>query len=174
VKGKLLEEIAKKAVENDKHGGCSQSVLLALQESLNIGNTESFKSATVLSGGVAKNGETCGALIGGLLALGLVIGREKIEDTEVYKRAIDVANEIIEKFKVELRKGFNFKKELTNTLCRDIQERIYGRSFDLRTPEGYQAFLHAGGHTENGCLKVCGVAAKTAAEKILEIKEKNG
>jgi len=166
---KILEEIRRKAEENDRHSGCSQSVLLALQETLKIGNIESFKSATVLSGGIARHGETCGAIIGGLMALGLVMGREKMEDTETYKSSMNTAHEIVEKFKVHLEEEFNFSEGLTSTLCRDIQERIYGRSFNLRDPKDNQAFLEAGGHTEKGCLKVCGIAAKTTAEKILKL-----
>jgi len=83
-----IEEIGKKALEYDKYSGCSQSVLLALQEAFDTGNMESFKAATVLSGGVARKGETCGALIGGLLALGLVIGREDMTDTQTYRDAM--------------------------------------------------------------------------------------
>ena len=36
--------------------------------------------------------------------------------------------------------------------------------------DDYQAFLDAGGHGDNGCLKVCGIAAEVAAEKILKIE----
>ena len=38
-------------------------MLLAIQEAFEIGDIESFKAATVLSGGVARKGETCGALL---------------------------------------------------------------------------------------------------------------
>jgi C_GCAxxG_C_C family probable redox protein len=79
---RLIQEARRKAHNYDRYSGCSQSVLGSLQETLNIGDRESFKAATVLSGGVARCGETCGALIGALMALGLVVGRERIEDTE--------------------------------------------------------------------------------------------
>ena len=71
---KLVEEIRRKAHGYDQYSGCSQSVILALQEGLEVGDLESFKSATVLSGGVARRGETCGALLGALMGLGLVKG----------------------------------------------------------------------------------------------------
>lgn len=167
----FLEKIGKKALEYDKLSGCSQSVLLALQEAFNIGNLESFKSASVLSGGVARNGETCGALIGGLMAIGLVIGREKMENLDAYVRAINIANEIREKFKNEIKRQFNLKGKLRSTLCREIQRKIYGKSFNLKNPNELNAFLQAGGHSDDGCPKICYIAARVVAEKLLELKD---
>jgi len=50
----IIKEIRRKAHMYDQYSGCSQSVLLALQEGLDTGNEESFRSGTVLAGGVAK------------------------------------------------------------------------------------------------------------------------
>ncbi|MFB0557948.1 MAG: C-GCAxxG-C-C family (seleno)protein [Candidatus Bathyarchaeia archaeon] len=165
----LVKEIRRKAHNYDQHSGCSQSVLLALQEGLEMGDLESFKAATVLSGGVARRGETCGALLGGLMALGLVRGRERIQDTERYVEAMGLADVISEEFQNRLEKEFNFSDPLESTLCKEIQTKIYGRSFNLRDPVEKEAFLDAGGHSDEGCYKVCGIAAEVAARKILEL-----
>ncbi len=165
-----VERVKKKAHEYDRdYSGCSQSVLGALQEEFGVGNKESFKAATVLSGGIARQGDTCGAIVGALLALGLVSGRERIEDTETYKAAMDSSVKVCAKFREELKKQFGFKGELKSTLCRRIQEMVYGRSFDLASEEGYQAFLDAGGHSDTGCPKVCGIAAQVGAEEISKL-----
>jgi C_GCAxxG_C_C family probable redox protein len=164
-----VKEIGRKALEYDKYSGCSQSVLLALQEAFNIGDLESFKAATVLSGGVARKGETCGAIIGGLLALGLVVGREDITDTQAYRDAMKPSDEIITEFQRRLQYTFGFDVPLENTICRNIQQRIYGESFDLIDPVSYKSFLDAGGHGEEGCPLVCAVAAEVTAEKIIEL-----
>ena len=166
---KLVKEIRRKAHGYDQHSGCSQSVLLALQEGLDIGCKESFKAATVLSGGVARRGETCGALLGALMGLGLVSGREKIEDTPQYVYAMGIGNEISDEFQRRLEAEFGFSEPLESTICREIQTRIYGRSFDLRDPPQRDAFLDAGGHSDEGCYKVCGIAAEVAAERLLEL-----
>ena len=164
----IIQRAKAKALTNDKFSGCSQSVLQALQEELGIGNMESFKSATVLSGGL-RRGETCGAIIGALMGLGLVIGRERMEDTDKYQEAMEVSRDVSDRFKEELQKQFGFHQELKTTLCKDIQEMVLGRSFDFWQER--EAFLAAGGHDDNGCPKVCAIAAQVAAEKILEIRE---
>lgn len=165
-----IERVKRKALEYDFLSGCSQSVLGAIQEEFTIGNIDSFKAATVLSGGVVRTGETCGAIIGALLALGLVIGRERMEDFNAYQGAMKVGLEVRNKFMKELKAQFGFKKELESTLCRHIQEKIYGRSYNLADDKDRQAFLDAGGHSETGCPKVCGIAAQVVAEKIMELE----
>jgi C_GCAxxG_C_C family probable redox protein len=160
----------KKALEYDRdYVGCSQSVLGALQEEFGIGNEESFKASTVLSGGIARQGETCGAIIGALSALGLIIGRSNMEDTQAYRAMMGPATELRTKFMGEIRKQFKLSEDLENTLCRHIQEKIFGRSFNLADKDDYQAFLAAGGHSESGCPKVCGIAAEVATETILKL-----
>lgn len=165
----LAKQIRRKAHSYDQYSGCSQSVLLALQEGLGVGDLESFKTATVLSGGVARRGETCGALLGGLIALGLARGRERIQDTERYVEAMGFANEIVEEFQTGLQREFGFSEPLESTLCREIQAKIYGRPFNLSDPVENKAFLDAGGHSDEGCYKVCGIAAEVAAKRILEL-----
>ena len=164
-----IQRVKRKALENDFYSGCSQAVLGALQEEFDIGNNESFKAATVLSGGVARQGETCGAIIGALSALGLVIGRERMEDEETYKAMMAPSMEVRTRFMEELKKQFGMDGELESTLCRHIQQKIYGRSFYLANEKERQEFLDAGGHSETGCPKTCGIAAQVAAEKILEL-----
>ncbi len=132
----LVAEIRRKAHAYDSHSGCSQAVLLALQEGLGIGDAESFRSATVLSGGIARRGETCGALLGALMA-----GREQMEDRPSYVRATGIGDQI----------------------CDEFQEK-------LREREDYEAFLEAGGHSDEGCYKVCGIAAEVAAARLLELR----
>jgi len=164
---KIIQGAKAKALANDRIGGCSQSVLQALQEAFGIGNLESFKSATVLSGGL-RRGETCGAIIGALMGLGLVVGRERMEDRDRYQEAMVLSREVSQRFIEELHKQFGFDQELKTTLCKDIQQRVIGRSFDMWQEQ--EAFLAAGGHNDNRCPKVCAIAAQVAAEKILEIR----
>lgn len=147
--------------------GCSQAVLGALQEGLAIGDVESFKAATVLSGGVSRRRETCGALIVALMALGLVEGRKRMQDTSVYAAACIEGDALASEFQHRVEKEFMFKEQLKSTLCRDIQIGVYGRSFDLRDTSQRESFYACGGHEDSGCLKVCGIAAEVAVERLL-------
>jgi C_GCAxxG_C_C family probable redox protein len=170
-KERIIQDIRKKAHDYDKFSGCSQSVLLSIQEELDLGDLEAFKAATVFGGGIARSGETCGALIGALMALGLVIGREKMEKTEQYRKAIEPAREIQRRFKEELKRQLQFKMDLKTTLYKEIQENIYGKSFDMNDEKDYQAFLDAGGHGDLGCPRVCAIAAKWQEKLFSKLKD---
>jgi len=165
----LVNEIGRRALFYDKYSGCSQSVLLALQEGFMIGDQESFKAATVLSGGVARRGETCGALLGALMAVGLVEGRTRMPDTHVYSAACAEADLVAIEFQRRVEKEFNLKEPLKSTICWDIQRGIYGRSYDLRDTAQREAFYACGGHSDEGCPKVCKIAAEVAAEKLITL-----
>ena len=152
------------------YSGCSQAVLGTIQDEFGIGNKESFKAASALSGGIARRGESCGAIIGALMALGLLIGREKKDDIETYQAMIAPSIAMCDSFREKVKKQFGFKEELKSTLCREIQERIFGRSFNLNDEADRQAFENAGGHNKTrGCPVVCGIAAQLAADKVLKL-----
>lgn len=73
------ENAVKMARENQMNYGmsCSESVFNALIRSGIIDLPEDYtRIATGLSGGVAASGNTCGAIYGGLMALGWVYGRK--------------------------------------------------------------------------------------------------
>ncbi|MFH7836232.1 MAG: C-GCAxxG-C-C family protein [Candidatus Aenigmatarchaeota archaeon] len=102
----ILEKIEKTAYEYDKvYHGCSQCTLKAIQEHLNLGNGEAFKAASALAGGIARMGETCGALLGAIMAIGLAYGREKLEVTFSsinYQKAMKVAMKLYQNLKKSL------------------------------------------------------------------------
>jgi len=158
----LIEKIGNLAhyYEHIYHG-CAQCVLKALQDSLNIGDNLSFKAASALAGGIARMGETCGALLGGIMAISLVYGRDRLEETttsESYLKAIDLSVMLFERF----------KEEFGSIKCTDIQEKLFGRSFDLKKEEDREEFVKAGGYEPGGCPKVVKKAAMLAAEIILK------
>ena len=70
-KDELRREARKRAYEYEKNfHGCSQAVLLTLQELMDMGDDLSFRAASALCAGVGV-GKTCGALTGGVMALSL-------------------------------------------------------------------------------------------------------
>lgn len=143
--------------------GCSQAVLKALQDSLGIGDNLTFKAASGLAGGVARMGEICGALTGGVMAISLVYGREKLEETTTsknYLKAIELSIKLFERF----------KEEFGSVRCFDVQKKLFGRSFDLKKEEDRQEFIKVGGYSPEGCPQVVKKAAMLTAEIILKEK----
>jgi len=136
-------------------------VLASLQEKLHIGNEASFMAGSSLAGGVARYGETCGALTGALMALGMVAGRRSIEDVDAYQACMELAYEVREKF----------LERVGHTLCAEIQKTLLGRTYRLYDDEDRERFHEDGGHERTGCPGVCGKAARIAAEIILRERE---
>jgi C_GCAxxG_C_C family probable redox protein len=159
---KLLEEVYRLAFENEmQYTGCSQTVLGALKEKFSDISEDVFKAGSVLAGGVARQGESCGALIGALMAVSAVCGRERLEDMDAYQKAMDPAVSVYHKF----------KEEIGDTICAEIHKLRYGRVYNLSLPEERQIFREIGCSNVNGCPVVCGTAARIAAEAILDIKQ---
>jgi len=70
---KLLKRVEESAYNYEKaYHGCSQCVLQAIQDNLKVGDEATFRSASALAGGVALMGDSCGALVAGMMTLGLV------------------------------------------------------------------------------------------------------
>lgn len=164
----VIERAAARAHELMRYSGCAQAVLLALQEEFGIGDAVAFKAASALSAGVAYQGETCGALVGALMALGLAAGRERMEDTPTYRAAMRHGMDIWHRFREELQRQFGFGQAMASSLCSEIQRNIFGRAYNMADEAERQAFLAAGAHGDSGCPRVCAVAAQVTAEKLLE------
>lgn len=61
--------------------GCAEAVLMAVAEYKNIQSELIPKIATGLCGGVSKTNGMCGAVSGGVLAISMIYGRIKVEDS---------------------------------------------------------------------------------------------
>lgn len=166
-KEELLEKIEDAAFNNEREiHGCGRCTLGPLMEYLQLGDkstTDLFlKAALPLSGGVALTRNTCAALLGGLMAIGMVFfsGR-KLEDATI--------EDIQEAMRVGREYYRRFEKEVGNSRCFDIRQVGLGRMYDTADPEEYEKFVKAGGYEL--CSGVVGKAARLAAEYILEIRE---
>jgi len=141
--------------------GCSQCVIAAVHDTLGIRDDAVFKAATGLAGGGALTGRgACGGYAGGVMVLSQLLGRERarFDDPEGIRfRTFDLAKRLADRF----------EEEFGGTICRDVQVRVFGRSFDLRDPEDFLRFEEAGAHDDK-CPDVVGKAARMTVEIILE------
>jgi hypothetical protein len=94
------------------------------------------------------------------MAICQIVGRESIEDTQQYRRAMVPAADMYLKF----------KEEVGHTICAEIHKILYGRTFKLHDEADRDAFHAAGGHEPEGCPGVCSKAAKIAASIVLDLK----
>ena len=157
---KLLDRVAWAAYYNDRvYEGCTRSVLQALQSYLHLENGGAIKASTALAAGVARMGETCGALTGGIMAIGLVLGREELEDIQAYRNSMQASYEMYNRF----------REEVGSSLCFEIHKKLLGRSFDFKIDEEAEEWYKAGGLEK--CPMVCAIAARIAADIILHLKD---
>ena len=143
---------------------CAQGTLVALMEEFELeGGKELMKSATFFPGLMSRR-ETCGALLGGLMAMGLAYGRDKLFDAAW---STPEANEEMFRYRQKVYRYCEaFKAEFGSTMCGVIRPLIMGRDYDTMDPEERRQFLEDGGRTK--CRIPPETAARIAAEIFLE------
>jgi len=156
----ILDDVYQRAFQYEARlGSCPQCVLAALKETLDVGDDSIFKASQGLAGGTALSSEgTCGALAGGMIAIGSLVGRTYQEFTEGQKKRLV--------FKYTRQLYDRFVREYGSSLCCGVQKKIFGRSYILLDKQQYEAFEKAGAHVDK-CTSVAGNAAKWTAEIIL-------
>ena len=123
-----------------------------------------FKAGSALAGGVAVQGETCGALTGAIMAIGCVVGRERLDDIPQYQKAKEPAKEMYHRF----------RDQVGHSICAEIHKIKFGKVYRLSDPREAKAFHEEGGHRRSGCPEVCGIAARTAADIIVRERARAG
>jgi C_GCAxxG_C_C family probable redox protein len=161
---KVLDRLAKAAYDNNRaYEGCARCVLHALQTHLSIVKDEktfegAMAASTALSAGVGRQGETCGALLGALMAVGLVQGTTHLNDFDGYVDTMTTAAAVFEEF----------KKRHGTVKCSDIQETLFGRRIDFFKSEDAEFWYENGGLDK--CPGICAEAARIAGEAIIRIR----
>lgn len=158
---KLKEKAYNLAFEYEAElGSCPQCVLAAIKETLDIGDESTIKSADGLAGGTALSSKgTCGALVGGMLAISSISGRKykDFKDGKKNRRVFQFVKILYDRF----------IGEYGSPLCCDVQEKIFGRSFNLMDPNEYKEFEKAGAHVDK-CPTVSGKTASWTVDIILK------
>jgi hypothetical protein len=170
---KTKEEIIQKsnqlAVEYEaKYKGCGQCTFLAIVDALRWGGLEIipkdvedrlFSGLCLLTGGVGLSGDgTCGAVVSGVLAIGLALGlqRESIDENIFRQSCAIVRDTLLDKY----------YRNYNSLLCKDIQRKFFGKAWDLTRDEMSAEFLGI----SKGCVIMEG--AMWATEIILDEFEK--
>lgn len=139
---------AQKAVEHFQDFNCAQSVFLPFALAWGWDRDAALRVAGAFGGGMGRLQETCGALTGGFMALGLATGQTQAGDAQSKNKTYNRVQELAEQF----------RKAHGSICCRDLLK------VDLRTPEGQKAFSDGNMHTS-----LCSQFVATAAALTDEI-----
>lgn len=104
------------------HYNCAQSILLAFAADFNLPETKASQIAQAFGGGLARQGEICGTVIGALMVIGLKYGKTRPEDDEAREKTYSLARKFISLF----------KEKHGTLLCRELI------GVDLSQPGGYE------------------------------------
>ena len=142
--------------------GCAQSTVAAIFDTLGEGSDEVFRAASGLADGIGLTGSgTCGALVGGVLAISWFAGRERKDFSDMmaampsYLLAKELHDQFAEKYGC--------------IRCHDLQEKVAGRTYNLLDPKELEEAMRD--EAMRHCAKVVGTAASQAVAIILAARE---
>jgi C_GCAxxG_C_C family probable redox protein len=101
---------------------CSQSIVAAFGPEMGLERTLALRVAAALGGGLARSGQTCGAVSGALIVIGLKYGRTEADDEESKEKTYRLGEEFLEEF----------KSRAGSTVCRELL------GYDISDPEQRQ------------------------------------
>jgi hypothetical protein len=133
---------------------CPQASLAALMDVFHIRNDTLFKSVFGFHGGGGNRGiGPCGALAGGIAAIGYFFGRTRPEFDLMVENcsATPLVGMLVDQFGTEFG----------GIRCRDCQKHEFGREIDFSKEEDRQYFEENLGHEK--CAHVVGRGAALAA-----------
>jgi Putative redox-active protein (C_GCAxxG_C_C). len=156
-KEQILDLVQQRAEEyNYLTRNCAKGTAQALLEEFGLGNLEIVQALSPFPG-FGGTGWMCGAVTGGLIALGLYFGSRDVLNYEATGAAIQAAREFMSRFKAATG----------SVLCPELQKMIFGRYMDpAASPEHMAAFAAAKGFEK--CSLLPGIGARIAAGVIIE------
>jgi C_GCAxxG_C_C family probable redox protein len=149
-----LNRLTRKVNETlDRSKNCAQTSFAVLQQEFDLDGGPTLKALTPFPG-IALRGETCGAVIGCLMAIGLVYGREDLEDWKGYLASLPPSRRFCRRF----------EEEHGSTACADLLQTKLGHRYDLASRVDALRYAAAGG--KKTCAKIIASAVQIAAEII--------
>lgn len=143
-----FEELARENLQ--RYGNCAQASFQILRSQYDLEGGEIIRALSPFPG-VGLRGDTCGAVTGSLMALGLMFGRGEGEEHSKFLEVAAMAREFCT----------GFEDALGSTKCGDIHELHLGRRFDLADPEDMEEFGAAVGGL---CARVVATGVEIATD----------
>ena len=127
---------------------CAQSVLLSFADDYGYSKELALKISAGFGGGMGKTQETCGAVSGAIMVLGIREGEKASDNNELKLGAYGSTKELISKF----------TDEFQTTSCRELT------GCDFNTDSGNEKFK-----SEGVMEKICAPCVKRAVEIVESI-----
>jgi C_GCAxxG_C_C family probable redox protein len=129
---------------------CSQAVFSTFAVDMGMDRETALRIAGAFGGGIAGRAETCGAITGALMAIGLKYGKIKADDNAAREKTYALASDLIRRF----------EDEHGSIICRGLL------GFDIHDPVDYKAASEAGVFRAS-----CPIFVRGAARFLEEILE---
>lgn len=147
-----MEKITQAGAMFDQGFVCSQAILAAFAADLGMDRTTALKLASGFGGGMAATGQTCGAVTGAIMVIGLAKGNITVEDETSKNRTYAAVTKFIRRF----------EKIHGSVNCTELL------GHDLRDPDAYKRAK------ESGLFKtLCPQFVKSAARLLREVLPKD-
>lgn len=78
---------------------CSQAVFTTYCEELGLDRETALKISGAFGGGMGHIGETCGAVTGAIMLIGLKYGKSKVDDNSAKEKTYSLVKEFAKRFK---------------------------------------------------------------------------
>jgi C_GCAxxG_C_C family probable redox protein len=157
-------ELDAMVVRHAKHyRNCAQTSFRSMQDRFNIEcDTDDLVRALTAFPGMAGTGETCGAVSGCIMALGLALAPSDPDDKANIGKCRAAARKFCEAM----------TEEFGSTDCGDIIQRNTGKRYDLSNPEDAKQYVAVGGVEK--CLGVVQRAVHIAGGLLADAAERPG
>lgn len=128
---------------------CAQAVVVSFADELKFSKELALKMAAGFGGGMGKQQETCGAVTGAIMVLGLMKGEQVNNNDELKSGSYGAVKEFAREF----------KEKFKTTNCLELT------GCDLNTPEGAEK------HKSEGIMEnVCAECVRKAVEIVESLK----
>jgi C_GCAxxG_C_C family probable redox protein len=155
-KEEILQELDQKVDDlMPEYGNCAQTSFGVLNKQFKL-KAKKMIPALKPFPGIALRGETCGAVSGSMLAIGLYFESAKRKDSRQTTNTTQYASEFTTAF----------ENEFGSTMCKGVQQHQYDRSYDLRDEKEKIEFMQAA--ASGKCKEVVKRAVRFAGEIMID------
>jgi C_GCAxxG_C_C family probable redox protein len=132
---------------------CAQATFFALDQHFGLGGADVLRALAPFPG-IALRGETCGAVTGAMVALGLAFGTDTANDEAAVFASYAAARELCERL----------ENQYGSMRCADLLEKHLGQPVDFTSADDLEFYRSSGGY--EACAGIVIAAVQIAAEII--------